>query len=126
MAPCGPCRRKSPRPAATTSLKGRLLHRRGAARCALGTLAIGSRPGREELPSAPIHSNAGVSLDVAALLDFVTIRTHERRLLLEDRHLTGLIEDDGHSLKARYAEVPLELFVVMPNHVHGGLGLRLE
>jgi putative transposase len=57
---------------------------------------------------------------------FLTICTQDRRPLFEDRHLAALVEDVWRSLPRHHPEASLDVFVVMPNHVHGILGLHLE
>ena len=55
---------------------------------------------------------------------FVTICTYERRLLFEDAVLAEIVEQQWHALPQRFPTVDLDVFVVMPNHIHGILMLN--
>ena len=50
---------------------------------------------------------------------FVTICTHHRALLLERPGLAAAVLAAWEDLPTHYAQVSLDQFVVMPNHVHG-------
>jgi REP element-mobilizing transposase RayT len=54
---------------------------------------------------------------------FITVCTHARRLLFEARTLHRLVEDTWASLPEHH-RVQVDVFVVMPNHVHGILQLE--
>jgi REP element-mobilizing transposase RayT len=55
---------------------------------------------------------------------FVTICTHERRLLFEDPLLATILEEEWQHLPQRFATVGLDAFVVMPNHLHFVIWLK--
>ena len=50
---------------------------------------------------------------------FITICTHERRLLLTSAHVRAAVTTAWLDLPRRFPSVSLDAFVVMPNHVHG-------
>jgi putative transposase len=54
---------------------------------------------------------------------FVTACTHRRRLLFTDRRLTDAVESCWNAIPEHFA-ARLDVFVVMPNHVHGVLWLE--
>lgn len=54
---------------------------------------------------------------------FVTVCTHRRRLLFTERRLTDAVESCWDAIPAHFP-VQLDVFVAMPNHVHGILWLE--
>jgi REP element-mobilizing transposase RayT len=50
--------------------------------------------------------------------------THEREILLDRPDLAAIVEDAWLSVAERFRSVGLDEFVVMPNHVHGIVGLE--
>jgi REP element-mobilizing transposase RayT len=50
---------------------------------------------------------------------FVTICTHERVLLFDDKRFRNFVYNAWHSLLRRFPSLRLDEFVIMPNHVHG-------
>ncbi|MGB7160654.1 MAG: transposase [Tepidisphaeraceae bacterium] len=62
---------------------------------------------------------------------FLTICVHERRLLFGEvrdgqmrlNEAGRMVEREWHALPQRFQGVELDQFIVMPNHVHGVLGL---
>jgi putative transposase len=55
---------------------------------------------------------------------FVTICIHRRALLFEDSRLAGIARDVWSNLPSHYANIALDEFVVMPNHLHGILLIK--
>lgn len=50
---------------------------------------------------------------------FITICTQERQLFFEDSRLTAIILEAWDNLPATFPTIVLDVFVVMPNHIHG-------
>jgi len=49
---------------------------------------------------------------------FVTICAYGRQLLFDNPSLVAIAEDEWRALASRFANVKLDAFVVMPNHIH--------
>ena len=56
---------------------------------------------------------------------FVTICAYERESLFEDALLYSLIETKWSALPSRFPTITLDEFIIMPNHIHGIIWLRL-
>ena len=55
---------------------------------------------------------------------FLTICTHERRMLFENDRIAAIVTAAWEDLPNHHPNVELDEFVIMPNHVHGILILR--
>ena len=55
---------------------------------------------------------------------FVTFCTWERRPIFETPELQEILTQEWQNLPNRYPTVTVEMFVIMPNHVHGILSLH--
>jgi len=55
---------------------------------------------------------------------FITICTHERRMLFDDTRVASIVSAAWEDLPNHHTNVEPDEFVVMPNHVHGILILR--
>ena len=53
----------------------------------------------------------------------ITICTDRRELILDSPAISAAVEAAWHSLAERFPGIGLDEFVIMPNHVHGILGL---
>ncbi len=50
---------------------------------------------------------------------FITVCTHQRELLFDDKRVRTIAWNAWHGLSRRFPSLRLDEFVIMPNHVHG-------
>lgn len=56
---------------------------------------------------------------------FVTICSYRKECIFEDEKIKQIIMDEWHSLPVQFQNLRLDEFIVMPNHIHGIMWIKI-